>query len=126
MFSPILKLEQADSRGEIYSIALPEGKELMLLHSLPNTLRGGHSHTVDEVVMVLSGSFLYHKLIEGEKRTHYMRTGEYSFNPAGMVHMGEFEEDCWLIEQKLAKGSENHDYQPWRDKVKASAQQRAK
>ena len=46
-FEPTIKLEHADSRGEIYSISLPGDKELMLLHSKAGALRGGHAHDCD-------------------------------------------------------------------------------
>ena len=122
MFTPILKLEHADSRGEIYSITLPDDKELMLLHSKKGTLRGGHSHDVDEVVVLLTGRMLYYKDgIDGH--FEMLIGGEASCNPAWLIHMGEFLEDTWLIEQKLAKKGEwkNIDHAEWRERVKANA-----
>ena len=118
MFEPTSKLEHADSRGEIYSIELPNGHELMLLHSTPGSFRGGHSHDCDEIVTVLSGRLRYHKpdmLLE-------YSAGKSSFNKAGVIHMGEFQEDTWLIEYKLAKKGEwlQTDYEPYRKLVRES------
>lgn len=122
MDTPIIKLEHSDARGEIYSISLPGDRELMLLHSKAGTLRGGHSHDVDEVVVMLTGKMRYHKLIEGAKQEIDLEAGQSSYNCAGDIHMGEFLEDSWVIEQKLAKKGEwkNLDYQPWREKVTAN------
>jgi len=117
-FTPAIKLEHTDSRGEIYSIALPDGHELMLIHSTLGAFRGGHSHSCDEVVVMLSGKMLYHK-------EHYaitMTEGVASHNEAGLNHMGEFLEDSWLVEYKFAKKGEwtQQNYEPMREKVRAS------
>ena len=127
---PSIKLEHADKRGEIYSIALPDGHELMLLHSLPGAMRGGHSHDCDEIVTVLSGKMRYHKITkamwdsklwerEGQRD---LIDGDSSFNEAGQIHMGEFLEDTWVIEYKKAKKGEwrQENYAPYREKVEAS------
>ena len=129
MFTPIIKLEHSDARGEIFSITLPGDKELILLHSTKGSLRGGHSHDVDELVALLSGKMLYHKLKRGEYPgqeevwAEEMFPGQASFNPADVVHMGEFTEDSWVIEQKLAKKGEweNTNYAPWRKRVEGNA-----
>ena len=118
MFEPILKLEHQDSRGEIYSIQLPDDRELMLIHSTPGAFRGGHSHDCDEVVTVLSGKMLYHKI----HKDMQLGPGGSSFNQAGVIHMGEFLEDTWLIEMKMAKKGEwsQKDYEPYRKQVQES------
>ena len=124
MESPSLKLEHADSRGEIYSISFGDGQEIMLLHSTPGALRGGHSHDVNEVVVLLSGQMRYHKFLHGEDCPRAYRPGEVSYNPAGEIHMGEFLEDSWLIEYKFDthRGRwSQEDYEPYRAKVRASA-----
>lgn len=121
--SPSLKLEHADARGEIYSLQLPGNRELMLLHSKKGTLRGGHSHSVGEQVMVLSGKMAYHKRDEeGGQYVRFLGSGDCSFNESGLIHMGEFLEDTWLIEWKLApKGAwTQENYEPWRERVRAS------
>lgn len=118
MFEPTIKLEQFDSRGEIYSIQLPGGRELMLIHSTPGAKRGGHSHDCDEVVTVISGKLKYHKI--GSIREY--GPGSSSFNQAGVIHMGEFLEDTWLIEYKFAKKEEwsQKNYEPYRKQVRES------
>jgi len=118
MFEPTIKLEHQDSRGEIYSIQLPYNRELMLIHSTPGAKRGGHSHTCDEVVMVISGKMRYHKI--GSIREY--GPGLSSFNKAGVIHMGEFQEDTWLIEYKLASEWSQSDHEPWRKQVRESQQ----
>ena len=97
MASPSLKLEHADSRGEIYSISFGDGQELMLLHSNPGAFRGGHHHDVDEMVVLLRGQMRYHKHIRGEDQTQMLNSGDVSYNAAAENHMGEFLEDSWLI-----------------------------
>ena len=37
-----------DKRGQVYSIGLPDNKELILFFSRAGYLRGGHSHDVNE------------------------------------------------------------------------------
>ena len=128
MDAPVLTLEHADARGEIYSITLPGDKELMLLHSYEGTLRGGHSHDVDETVVILTGTMRYHKRDDdGVASQQIVVGGDASRNPAGMPHMGEFLEDTWLIEWKLAankKSWKNIDDPAWRERVKANAASR--
>ena len=123
-FEPKITRVSADARGEIYSISLPGNRELMLLHSVAGTMRGGHSHTVPEAVMVLSGKMRYHKLHHGEDAADLLMDGDWSTNAAGEVHMGEFIGDTWLIEWKIGTsktGWQSVDYEPWRAKVRASA-----
>ena len=121
--TPEIKLEHSDSRGEIYSITLPGDRELMLLFSKKGSLRGGHSHDVDEVVMVLTGKMRYHKRIDDSKQEIDLRDGQESYNGAGEVHMGEFLEDTWLIEWKHARKGEwkNNDDPVYRARVQANA-----
>lgn len=123
MFTPEIKLEHADRRGEIYSIALPGGHELMLLHSNAGSLRGGHSHDCDEVVVLLSGRMRYHKKNGAVESKYTLYPGQSSFNPTGVIHMGEFLDDSWLIEYKLAKKGDwkQHDYEPYRAQVRANS-----
>ena len=127
-FTPIIKLEHADARGEIYSISLPDNRELMLLHSKPGVLRGGHSHSCDEIVMLLSGQMWYHKAISTDpdwvtEKTHLMDAGAGSRNLAGEVHMGAFIEDSWVIEYKFADKDSwtQTDFEPYRARVRESA-----
>ena len=116
--APSIKLEHADARGEIYSIALPDNRELMLIHSAPGAFRGGHSHDCHEVVTLLSGKMRYHKLTQ----VATIGPGDSSFNRRGEIHMGEFLEDTWLVEYKLAQKDAwtQTDYEPMRERVRAS------
>ena len=123
MFIPTLKLEHSDRRGEIYSIELPGNREIMLLHSVGGVFRGGHSHTVDEIVVLLSGRMRYHKRYLGAETDRILEAGGFSYNQAGEIHMGEFlAEDSWVVEAKFGeKGSwQQTDYEPMREKVRAS------
>ena len=127
-FTPAIKLEHADARGEIYSIALPDDKELMLLHSLKGALRGGHSHTCSEVIVLLTGDVAYTKRSEDGNKVWYeeIHAGDASYVPAGEYHLGEFLNDSWLLEWKIGvkKGEwKNIDYTPYRERVKANAGQ---
>ena len=118
---PELKRVHADARGEMYSITLPGGREIMLLHSKAGSLRGGHLHSVDEHVIVLEGRMRYHKQRGGYSgTTEEMETGDYSFNQARVVHMGEFLEDSWVLEVKDARIGEwtQANHEPWRQRVR--------
>ena len=129
MFTPTIKLEHADARGEIYSITLPDNRELMLLHSNAGVLRGGHFHDVGEIVVLLSGKMTYHKMLtlkSGPLPHEFiteMKPGGLSFNCAGQVHMGEFLEDSWVVEYKFAEKGKwtQTDYEPMRERVRASS-----
>ena len=126
VFTPAIKLEHSDARGEIYSITLPNDQELMLLHSKAGSIRGGHSHDVDEIVVLLTGKLEYSKKadIKSWESHRTLSAGYASFNPAGEYHMAEFLEDSWLLEWKIATnkaGWKNIDYAPWRERVKANA-----
>ena len=119
-FTPSLKLEHADARGEIYSIELPDGHELMLIHSTAGAFRGGHSHSCDEVVVLLSGKMRYHK----EDQVYNLEGPSTAHNQTGLVHMGEFLEDSWVVEYKFAKKGEwtQQNFEPMREKVRRSSQ----
>ena len=103
-FEPKIKLEHADSRGEIYSISLPGDKELMLLHSKKGSLRGGHAHDVDETITLLTGTIHYQKRnLDGTEWTETMKEGDAAYVPKGLFHLAEFAEDSWLLEWKLCE-----------------------
>ena len=120
--STVVKLEHQDHRGEIYSIQLPDNRELMLLRSVAGIFRGGHSHSCDEIVALLTGKMRYHKLIAQKTIERVMKPGDVSYNPAGQIHMGEFLEESWVVEFKLAKKGEwmQENYPPFREKVEAA------
>ena len=121
MEHPKLSLVHEDSRGEMYAIKLPDGRELMLIHSVPGSLRGGHSHVESEVVVVLEGSMVHHRhLGEGDTKVR-IREGDVYHNPPGVIHMGEFDLECWLVEWREGTDRTNTDYKPWREKVRANA-----
>ena len=124
MFEPQIKLEHQDSRGEIYSIQLPDDRELMLIHSTAGAKRGGHSHDCHEIVSILSGKMLYRRIMNGQDMTMILTELGSSNNMAGEIHMGEFLEDTWLIEYKLAPkdGWTQENYQPFRKQVRESQQ----
>lgn len=120
---PEIKLEHSDARGEIYSISLPDNRELMLIHSKKGAFRGGHSHNCDEVVVLLSGKMVYHKHNDvGTVSIQDVGLGDCSFNKVRQIHMGEFLEDSWLIEYKFAEKGKwtQTDYEPMRERVRAS------
>ena len=121
-FTPTISLVLADKRGEIYSIALPDKRELMLLHSVKGSKRGGHSHSVKEAVLVLLDKMRYFKKAsDGQRREtdFILEPGISSHTAAHVAHYAEFLEDTWIIELKDAKIGEwqQQNYQPWRDIV---------
>ena len=118
-----IKLEKVDGRGEIYSIDLGDGEEVMLLRSVAGSVRGGHSHNVDEVVVLLSGAMEYRRIVaEGIGEEREMEAGEISWNPAGVPHMARFLEESWVMEKKLCRKGEwkDEEYGPWRELVRES------
>ncbi len=129
MFTPTIKLEHSDSRGEIYSISFPDNQELMLLHSKAGSLRGGHAHDVDEVVVMLTGRMRYTKSIDDvpEAREEWqweVKAGDATHHRAGEYHLAECLEDSWLLEWKIdtnKDGWKNIDHEPYRDLVRANA-----
>ena len=96
--TPIAK----DARGESYSITLPDNREIVLIFSKKGALRGGHSHSKDEVSMLLTGGVHYWKKNNyGEEFELDEKPGDVLFNEAGEVHLAKFEEDSWLLDWKI-------------------------
>ena len=124
MAEPTITKVHEDARGEMYAINIGD-RELILLHSKAGSVRGGHSHDVPETVVVLTGKLQYHKLSEtGIEVIAVLQEGEYSYNAAGEIHMGEFPEDSWILEWKICPDKhswKNMDYALWREKVMAHA-----
>ena len=122
---PVLKLEHSDKRGEIYSIALDGDREMMLLFSKKGSVRGGHAHDVDEVVLVLSGMLKYTKRSDDtSERRHVLGSGAFIRHTAGEYHLAEFIEDTWLIEWKLNTTKhawKNVNWPAYRELVNANA-----
>lgn len=119
------KLVHQDARGEIYSLLLPTNQELMVFHCKAGYLRGGHSHDVPEVVLVLAGHFHYHKWLNGQEVVTEMYPGNCELNRPGEAHMGEFLEDTWLAEIKLGEHAgvgqwSTTDFEPFRQRVRES------
>lgn len=117
MEEPKLTKIHEDSRGEMYQILLPNGQEIMLLHSVEGSLRGGHSHTADEVVVLVSGHLEYHKGQHGSPLD--IAAGQPVINFEGVPHYGKFLSDSWLLEFKYGDNSrvgewENVDDEPMR------------
>jgi len=116
----------SDARGEIFVINLPDDQELVLLHSVKGTKRGGHAHDVPESILLLSGAMEYRKKDNNHAppQAEGLYEGDSSVNRAGVYHVGQFLEDSWLIEWKIGtkKGEwKNIDYPPWREQVEAAA-----
>lgn len=117
----MLNLEHEDPRGSIYKVAMPSGQELLVFFCKAGYLRGGHSHDVHEVILVLSGRLRYHKVTEGQEAILELGPGDVSYNLPGTPHMGEFLEDTWLVEWKInaAVGDwTTTDYEPFRKLVR--------
>ena len=101
----------------------------MLLHSKAGSIRGGHAHDVDEVVVLLTGKLKYRKRIENDSKARpewqiEMGEGDTIFHERGEYHLAEFTEESWLLEWKIQtnkKGWKNIDYADWRRLVQANA-----
>ena len=122
VFEPTIEKVSGDARGEIYVINLPGDKELILLHSKAGTLRGGHAHDVDEIVVMLEGELLYNKKVlhEGPEDRFPCWPGKVTFHRKGEFHLAEFLKDTWLLEYKLHTDKHswrNYDDPEYRAKV---------
>lgn len=120
-----LKTMHTDPRGAIYGVALPTGQELLLFFCNRGFLRGGHSHSVPEVVAVVSGHLRYHKMVKGEEKVFDLYPGDTMVNYPDEPHMGFFVEDTWLLEFKFGPGSAvgewtTTEYEPMREQVRRS------
>ena len=116
-----LHKEHEDPRGSIFSVAIPDNRELMLFYCKKGYLRGGHSHNVDEIVVVLSGHLKYHKMLGEDEHITFYSDGDYIVNLAGQPHMAEFLENSWVMEWKLDTHNgewSTTDYEPFRERVR--------
>lgn len=124
MFRPELKLVHEDGRGEMYVITLPDNREVMLLHSVKGSLRGGHAHDAEESTMLLTGKIQYSKRDHIGEWAEVLTEGSTTFNPIGRFHKGEFLEDSWLLEWKIGVEKDawhNIDDPEWRKEVMDNA-----
>lgn len=122
--NPKFSNQHEDPRGALYQLLVPTGEEILLFFSKAGSFRGGHSHDKDEIVLVISGKFRYHKLaLDGAKTEEIVSTGAVSWNLKGQAHMGEFLEDTWLLEWKpgvKAGDWTTTNYEPFRARVRES------
>lgn len=120
-----LSLQQVheDPRGSIYSIVLPTNQELMLFFCKAGQLRGGHSHDVPELVVLLSGRVRYHTLLNGREQVVDYAAGGSIYNSANVPHMAEFLEESWVAEWKIGVHIgewTTTEYEPMRSRVRRS------
>ena len=119
---PVLSKIAEDERGASWSILLPDGQELILIRTNAGYWRGGHSHNVEEVSVLLSGKALYLKKFgESEEKFFIEEAGEQLINHPGDAHAALALEDYWLID--IRPGSKAADivhteYPPWREFIK--------
>ena len=118
---PVLTKIAEDARGASWSIKLPDGQEVVLIHTWKGYWRGGHSHNVPEVSVVLSGSVFYKKrLTNGEELQFYQdpATGAVILrNDPGEVHAALAMSDYWLVDMRPGSKADevrNTNYPPWR------------
>ena len=122
---PVLAKIAEDARGASYSILLPDGQEIVLIRTNKGYWRGGHSHNVDEVSVLLSGSAQYRKRttdrILGEVEVDFIQeVGGVLKNAPGEPHAALALEDYWLIDMRPGSKADqvkNTNYPPWRKLV---------
>ena len=124
MDEPILELVHRDGRGDIYRVAIPPDREIMIFRCRAGFLRGGHSHTCPEIVSVLSGRMRYHKTVDGVATVEERGPGDAWANLPGEPHMGEFLEESWVVEWKYGPDAGEGrwttvDHAPYRDLIEA-------
>ena len=94
-----------DKRGASWSILLPDGQEIILIRTNAGYWRGGHSHNVREVSVLLSGSALY-LTVNSEQigsrviEPFIQQAGEVLCNPPGKVHAALALDDYWLVDMR--------------------------
>jgi hypothetical protein len=117
---PTIRLIAEDKRGAAWSLKLPNGREAVLIYTKKGYYRGGHSHTVPEVSMLLTGSIHYKKRFNSDdghvQEAEFNETaGETLYNDAGEPHLAHFLEDSWLLDWKLSDGPVvTSNYPPYR------------
>ena len=120
---PVLTKIAEDARGASWSIMLPDGQEVVLIHTKAGFRRGGHSHNVPEVSVLLSGEIYYRKRsTDGEEAGFVQGPGGVLENSAGEAHLATFAKDSWLVDMRPgSKADEVHNtnYPPWRALVDA-------
>jgi len=124
---PVLSKIAEDRRGASWSIKLPDGQEVILIHTKLGFWRGGHSHNVREVSVLLSGRALYVKRTIDHTRTpvsmeetFIQGPGGVLRNEAGQDHAALALEDYWLVDMRpgsYAEDVKNTNYKPLRDLV---------
>jgi hypothetical protein len=125
---PVLSKMSEDARGASYSIMLPNGQELLLIYTRNGFWRGGHSHNVEEVSVLLSGRATTMKRLRGRGQTETQEvhsTGAIIRNGPGEVHVTLALEDYWLVDIRPgAKASriKSRNYRPYRRLVTESMQ----
>ena len=118
-----LTLEHKDARGALYRVLLPTNQELLLFFSKAGSLRGGHSHNVPELVVLLTGRLRYHKKRGDKEKVFELSAGQVVRHSPGEIHMAEFLEDSWLVEWKINSSVGEWvttDYEPYRERVRRS------
>lgn len=118
---PRFSLAHEDPRGALYQLLLPTGQEVLLFFSKAGSWRGGHSHDVPEITLLLTGRMRYYKRIGDKEKTEELSAGQADWHPGGQVHMAEFLGDSWLIDWKVGcrvGEAKTTDYEPYRERVR--------
>ena len=117
---PRLESVAKDYRGESWRILLPDNREMMLIFTKADRLRGGHSHSKPEISLILTGTVRSWKIIARGPEMRDKSAGEFMINEAGEPHLTLALEDCWLIDWKInARIGEwtTTNYEPYRKLV---------
>ncbi len=118
---PVLTKIAEDKRGASWSIKLPDGQEIILIRTNAGYWRGGHSHNVDEVSVLLSGRALYLKKDPSGNETPFIQDkGGVLQNAGGEAHAALALDDYWLVDMRpgsYAEDVKNKNYPPWRKLV---------
>ena len=115
---PKLSFIAEDERGASWGLTFPDGSEAIIIFSKKGAFRGGHSHNVDEISLLLSGKAHYWKRTgDGQESEFDELPGEALFNKAGHPHLARFDEDSWLFDWRLGKPVVTHAYPTYRGRV---------
>jgi mannose-6-phosphate isomerase-like protein (cupin superfamily) len=107
-----------DARGEIYNLNIPANNVINIQTTNEGYARGGHSHTYDEIFLVVTGLVEYHTGTEKKERVRKFTAGSIIRTTPNEPHYLMAKEFSVLVEVRPG-GTEYSpkDYKPFRDKV---------
>lgn len=87
-----------DQRGELVQLVRKDYKQVNVIFSLKNVLRGNHYHKINsELFYVISGKLKLHVKKEELSEEYIFSKGDMFKIPPYVLHSFYYEEDTWLV-----------------------------